>query len=192
MFLTEADGSPAPVMPVTEAVEHLRLGHGFADDGSEDALVERYLRSAMAAVERRIGQALIRRRFAVSVSRWDRTGRLAMPLGPVEAIVSAELDTGAGPSALSIEGWTVEPCAQRPRLSRNGGALAPIPRGGRVRIVFEAGLAADWPGVPADLREAVLLLAAEFYERRGTEHVAAAGFPGPVASLLAPHMALRV
>ncbi len=53
-------------MPVQALKNHLRLGTGFADDGMQDGLIEGYLRAAMAAIEGRIGKALIARQFHVA------------------------------------------------------------------------------------------------------------------------------
>ena len=44
--------------------------------------------------------------------------------------------------------------------------LPGIPTGGRAEVAFEAGFGPVWPDIPADLRQAVLLLAAQYYERR--------------------------
>ena len=57
-----------------------------------------------------------------------------------------------------------------------GSALAADPvRTGGWRCVFDAGFGADWADVPADLRQAVLLLAAEYYEQRQRDGAARAG-----------------
>ena len=61
MILTEVSAPPAAAVPVRAFAEHLRLGTGFADDGSEDAVLELYLRAAMAAIEARLGRALLAR-----------------------------------------------------------------------------------------------------------------------------------
>ena len=53
MILTELSAPPSTAVPVRALAEHLRLGSGFADDGSQDQLLELYLRSAMAAIEAR-------------------------------------------------------------------------------------------------------------------------------------------
>lgn len=192
MILSEAGPGPVPVPPVAEFAEHLRLGLGFPDDGSEDALLERYLRSAVGVVERRIAQALVARRFEVRVSEWTREGLFLIPIGPVRAIVEANIERGGSATPLSVLGWTVSAGPTRQVLSANGMALPAIPPGGTVRVLFDAGLADDWDGVPGDLKQAVLLLAAEYYERRGTETVAETGLPGPVTALLAQRRPVRL
>ena len=49
MILTEVSAPPAAALPVRAFAEHLKLGTGFADDGSQDAVLELYVRAAMAA-----------------------------------------------------------------------------------------------------------------------------------------------
>jgi hypothetical protein len=71
-------------------------------------------------------------------------------------------------------GWSAD--LHRPKLAGGGGAAAgcpPMAGGGRVRRRVRPA----WADVPADLRQAVLLLAAEFYEHRHDDG-AAAGLPG--------------
>ena len=45
MILTEVSAPPVAALPVRAFAEHLRLGRGFADDGSLDAALELYLRA---------------------------------------------------------------------------------------------------------------------------------------------------
>ena len=63
-------------------------------------------------------------------------------------------------------GWRLVPDMARPRIEALGAALPMIPSGGRVEIDFTAGFGTGWSDVPADLRQAVLLLAAQYYELR--------------------------
>ena len=64
----------------------------------------------------------------------------------------------------------------RPRLVV-AGLPADVPTDGRAVVEFDAGFGPAWGDVPADLQQAVLLLAAEFYEHRHDDGTAAAGLP---------------
>ncbi|MEO1467592.1 MAG: hypothetical protein AAFV86_00945 [Pseudomonadota bacterium] len=169
MLLSEADPGPVPTPPLGDFKEHLRLGHGFADDGSEDALLARILEAAVLAVERRVARALVTRRFTLAVSRLDRGGCVALPVGPVSVIEAAAIREGAAEAALDVSTWRVSAGSTGQRVSAAGGALPAPADGAQLVMTFPAGLAADWASVPADLEQAVLLLAAHFYARRGTE-----------------------
>ena len=70
MMLSEVTAVPQAVLPVAEFKDHLRLGTGFADDGSQNALVASYLRAALAAIEGRIGKVLVAREFLWIVNPW--------------------------------------------------------------------------------------------------------------------------
>lgn len=186
MILSETGPGPVPVPPLADFKLHLRLAHGFADDGAEDALLLGYLASAVAVVERRIARALVIRGFEVAVARWDAGDCLALPIGPVETVTSAVLEGPGDPVSLNVSAWTVAPGETRQRLSAAGAALPPIPAGRKVRIAFDAGFAVDWSGVPAALSQAVMMLAADFHARRGTERDGDTGLPLAVIELLAP------
>ncbi|MEM7499088.1 MAG: hypothetical protein AAF371_13985 [Pseudomonadota bacterium] len=183
MILSETGPGPVPVPPLSDFKEHLRLAHGFADDGAEDALLLGYLASAVAVVERRVSRALVRRGFSLAVARLERDGCLVLPVGPVVAITSAVVEGSGTSLTLDVTDWLVEPCGTRQRVTAGGGALPPVPSGHTFRVGFEAGLAADWAGVPAELSQAVMMLAADFHARRGTERDGDAGLPQAVIAL---------
>ncbi|KDB03409.1 gene transfer agent protein [Defluviimonas sp. 20V17] len=167
MTLIEQSPVPVAVLPVAEFKDHLRLGTGFADDAVQDGLAEGYLRSALAAIEGRIGKALISRDFSWGVSYWRDPEGQALPLAPVSAVAAlvlvdaAGIQTPADPAA-----YRLVKDSQRPRIAATGLALPTIPTGGEARITFTAGFGPAWTDVPADLRQAVLLLATGYYENR--------------------------
>jgi uncharacterized phiE125 gp8 family phage protein len=194
MMLTELTGVPEGALPLAEMREHLRLGTGFADDGVQDALVLAYLRSALAAIEGRIGKALIARRFRWTVGAWRDAGGQALPLAPVSAVVSVTLVRGDGaPVAVEPARWRLVADQHRPRLVPAGACLPAIPAGGVAEVVFDAGFGPAWGDVPDDLRQAVRLLAASYHE---TRHLggfgAAAAMPFAVAGLIERWRTVRV
>ncbi|MGF1550898.1 MAG: hypothetical protein ACFBWO_00155 [Paracoccaceae bacterium] len=188
MILSETGERPVATPSAGRFAAHLRLAEGFGDEAAEADAASAYLESAVAAIERCIGCPLVARRFSLSLSRLDRDGGLRLPLGPVAAIETAAVEGPSGTRALDPGIWAVEAETHRPRVSRAGGPLAALAPGERLRLVFEAGLAPDWDRVPADLAEAVLLLAAEFHERRDAEAV----WPAAVAALVAPWTPVRL
>lgn len=194
MILTEVSPPPAASVPVRAFAEHLRLGRGFADDGSLDAVLELYLRAAMAAVEARIGRALIARPFLWTVPRWRGETSQTLPVGPVRSVESVALvDAEGEASELDATVWSVVRDSQRPRLvGRFGRALPRIPRSGHAEVRFTAGFAEEWEGVPADLRQAVLLLAAHYFETRSESEATPGTMPFGVLALLESYRALRL
>ena len=193
MILTEVSAPPAAAVPVRAFAEHLRLGSGFADDGSEDAVLELYLRAAMAAIEARLGRALLARGFSWTVTRWREDASQGLPVGPVRSVESVTLiDADGVETAVSPDAWSVLRDSQRPRLvGRFGRNLPKIPRGGQAEIRFTAGYGEGWDAVPAELRQAVFLLAAHYYESR-REGTGGASLPFGVLVLIEAYRATRI
>lgn len=184
MMLTEETPVPQAALPVEEMKDHLRLGSGFADDGLQDGLIEAYLRAAMAAIEGRIGKMLYRRRFLWVLDCW-REDEQALPVSPVAGIVSVTLVDAEGAETLvPATAYRLIPDLHRPRLVGKGSALPTIPSQGLVKVVFDAGFGPAWTDVPVDLRQAVLLLAGEYYEHRHDDGAQAAGLPFGVVTLI--------
>lgn len=193
MMLIEQTTVAGAALPVQALKDHLRLGTGFADDGMQDGLVENYLRAAIAAIEARIGKALVRRRFAWTVGCWRDDAQQALPVAPVSTVVSVTMIDRASVETLVDAGrYRLVRDTHRPKLAAAGTVLPGIPTGGQAEIVFEAGFGVTWSDVPADLAQAVLLLAAEYYERRHEFDARDAAIPFGVTALIERWRTVRV
>ena len=193
MLLTEVSPSSLNPVPLSELAAHLRLGHGFSDDGSEDALLELYLRNATAVIERRTNGALISRGFSLRVPAWGRHGHLYLPIGPVSELTSFEIKAGGTTTTMDLTSLSLDPGSRRQRLTALGGGPLPrLPRGGVAEFGFTAGYGSSWNDVPDDLRQAVLILAAHYYEARDTEAEADYGLPFGLSAILERHTAIRL
>lgn len=186
MMLIEETAPAAEALPVAVLREHLRLGSGFeiVEDGAETAALTGYLRAAIATIEARTGKVLLTRRFRMQLDDWrDRLGQ-TLPLAPVVAVEAIAIDDGAGTVAvLPPESWRLLPDGQRPMILPAGVMLPHVPRRGFVSVTFTAGFGETWDAVPADLSQAVLLLAARYYEDRSFEGSAGA-MPFGVSALI--------
>jgi uncharacterized phiE125 gp8 family phage protein len=192
MMLTEETPVPQAALPVEEMKDHLRMGSGFADDGLQDGLIETHLRAAMAAIEGRIGKMLFRRQFLWVLECW-RDVEQALPVAPVSGIVNVTLVDAAGGEVMMPSGaYRLIPDLHRPRLAGRGGALPTIPSEGLVKVVFDAGFGPAWTDIPVDLRQAVLLLAGEYYEHRHDDGAQAAGLPFGVVTLIERWRTVRI
>lgn len=193
MMLTEETTVPGAALPVQELKDHLRLGSGFSDGNLQNALLESYLRAALAAIEARIGKMLYSRRFLWVLDCWRDGDDQALPVAPVSGVVSVTLVDMAGAEVVvPAAGYRLIPDLHRPRLAGRGTALPTIPSQGLVKVVFDAGFGAAWTDVPADLRQAVLLLAAEFYEHRHDDNSQTAGLPFGVVTLIERWRTVRI
>lgn len=192
-MLIEQTTVPASALPIVALKEHLRLGTGFADDGVQDGLLEAYLRAAIAAIEGRIGKALLARVFSWSVTGWREAREQALPIAPVTAIQAVTLvDRGGVETVVDAGRYRLVKDAHRPRLMAVGPALPGIPPDGTAEVVFEAGFGPGWADIPADLAQAVLLLAAQYHERRHEGGPAEGTMPFGVMALIERWRTVRV
>jgi uncharacterized phiE125 gp8 family phage protein len=190
MMMVELTSMPGAALPVTELAEHLRLSRGFSDDGSQDASLESCLRAALSAIEARIGKALFARRFVLTLMAWHDPDAHILPLAPVGSIESVKLITRAGAETLvEPEVYVLRADRHRPVLAAAGRSLPSPSQGGTIEVEFTAGFASDWAGLPADLKQAVLILAGEFW---GQDMEADTGIPFSVSVLLEPHRPVRL
>lgn len=185
-MLTELTGVPEGALPVADFRAHLRLGTGFGDDGVQDALVGSYLRAAMAAVEGRTGKALIARNFRLTLPDWRDAEGQEMPVAPVTVILAVVLtDLSGQPATVDPARYRLVADTHRPRLTGAGWLLPDVPAGGSVAVDFTAGFGAAWGEVPADLRQAVFLLAAHYHEQRHQLEQGESAMPFGVMALIA-------
>lgn len=193
MILSEVTPIAATALPLRAMKDHLRLGSGFADDGLQDGLVESYLRAAIAAIEGRVGKALMTRRFMLRLDDWRWPDMQTLPVAPVSLIASLTLVDGAGVSVVvDPSRYRLIADTHRPKLAGVGSTLPTVPTNGRVDVLFDAGFGATWAEVPADLQQAVLLLAAEYYENRNEMGTREAGLPYAILALIERWRTVRI
>lgn len=192
MMLVEETRAPDAALPLADFKEHLRLGSGFADGDIQDGLLAGYLRAAMAAIEARTGRILIERSFVWTLTEWRSGEAEALPVAPVSAL--AELALIARDGSETIIGaslYRLVPDRLRPVLIGAGLTLPAIPTAGSARVRFLAGFGPEWADIPADLAQAVLLLAAHYYEFRH-DVSGPLGLPRGVAALIEAYRPLRL
>lgn len=194
MMLVEETAPPQEALPVAGLRGQLRLGTGFdlAEDAAEEAALAGFLRAAIATVEARTGKVLLRRPFRMRIEGWRDASAQPLPLAPVQSVDAMQIEDGrGGVTEIEPARWRLVADPQRPLLVPVGGLLPYVPRNGFVTIRFTAGFAEDWAGVPADLAQAVLMLAARHYEDRGGDSARQA-LPFGVAALLERWRAVRL
>lgn len=193
MMLIEETTVPDVALPVAEFKAHLRLGTGFGEDSLQEDVLKGFLRAAIAAIEARTGKVLISRNFTWTLTGWrDRAGQV-LPVAPVTEITQVTMiDAIDIETQLTASDYRLEPDSQRPRLRPAGSLLPMIKTGSTVRIGFTAGFAETWGGLPADLGQAVLLLAAHYYEYRNETALSDGCMPFGVTSLIQRYRAMRI
>ena len=165
MMLIEETTVPDGALPVEQFKAHLRLGSGFDQDSVQDVVLTSFLRAAVAAIEARTGKALFERAFSLTVSDWATPDAQALPVAPVSALTGVTLmDRSGAATAASNDAFWLERDVHRPRVRAVGVCLPDVPTAGTVSVAFTAGFGAVWADVPADLAQAVMLLAAHYYD----------------------------
>ncbi len=188
------DVSPLTSSPVPRSAFARRLGlaEGFGAGAtpSEDSALESWLFSAAAHLERRLGLLLTPRACLWTLDSWplDSSGALRLPRGPLSGLPEIRLISPAGDESLWTD-WRLDSAASSPRLRPLPGASWPrILPGGAAQASFTAGL----DPLPPDLSEALLMLAAHWFENREASASGLSETPFGLASLLAPYAEIRL
>jgi uncharacterized phiE125 gp8 family phage protein len=184
--------SPAPDPAwVEDVVGQLRLPEGAAADPSTAALMSRLVDIARVRVERLTGHALGRRRVELRVASWREP--VKVPLGPMVSLDAvATVDAAGLRSPLNAGDWRFGP-VEAPSVVYVGPWPPPEPPpGGYGAATLTIGHGPDWRDAPAELREAVTLLAAQGFEDGAAGRDAAAALPRAVAALIEPYRRMRL
>lgn len=183
--------TPPAIEPVSldEAKDFLRL---LADE--EDALLATLITAARLMIEAASGRMLIEQGWRIVLDRWPEGGAVRVPLSPVRAISAARI-LGPDDAALPVaaEALALVEGSDPPNIEMAGPLPVPgRPRGG-IEIDVVAGFGATRDMVPAPLRQAVLRLAARWFEHRGdvVSHDADK-LPAEIAALVAPYRRARL
>lgn len=193
MMLTEETTVPNAALPVEDFKAHLRLGTGFGQDSIQDEVLAGFLRAAISAIEARTGKILMTRAFSWALNFWRDRDAQVLPVAPVTEIsrVAVVGRDGTETDVAAASYW-LESDSQRPRLRSTRAALPVIPHGGSAIIEFDAGFGATWQNVPDDLKQAVFLLAAHYYEYRQETGLVEGCMPFGVTSLIERYKAMRL
>lgn len=191
-MLIEETPIPDAALPLEAFKAHLHLGSGFGPGDVQDAVIASFLRAAIAAVEARTGKAVLTRRFCLSVTEWHLRDVHALPIAPVVSIERIELVAqGDVRSVIDPSFYWLQSDPQRPKI-RSWASLPTVPEGGTVEVAFDAGFAAAWEDVPSDLRQAVMMLAAHYYEYRNDTGLSEGCMPFGVSSLIERYKQMRL
>ncbi|GAA0286096.1 hypothetical protein GCM10008966_03580 [Rhodovulum strictum] len=192
-MLIEQTTLPAAALPLDRFKAHLRLGTGFSDGGAEDALLEAFLRAAIATIEERTSKVLSARSFTWGVHGWRDGERETLPVAPVSRITELRVHDRRGTVCVCDPGtYRLERDGTYPRIVAGRTHLPTIPQGGGAEVDFEAGFGEDWDSVPPDLGQAVFLLAAHYHENRHEAASGAGHMPFGVAALIGRWRRLRM
>lgn len=133
------------------------------------------------------------RTFIWQLDGWRQPEQQALPVAPVQTISWLKTVSRDGAETLIDGGcYVLVQSEQRPLLRAACRRLPLIPTHGYGEIGFVAGYAADWAGLPSDLAQAVMLLAAYFYEVRHELSARDGNVPLGVAQLIERYRTVRI
>jgi len=182
MTLTLMSGPAVEPVDLSDAKLHLRVDHS-----SEDSLIDGLIAAARLRVEAYAGVAMIDQTWKWSVPAPTVRGaqlRLSLPLGPVELLTDLTVDG----EALQQQVYVFEP-GLRPRLSFTASAVR---ENASIEMIFDAGFGVSGATVPRDLRHAVSMLVAHWFEDRDPAVSDEQGLPAAVTAMLASYRKVRL
>ncbi|HYG48103.1 MAG TPA: hypothetical protein VD846_09195 [Allosphingosinicella sp.] len=174
--MIEAEALVLPPEAAGAAKGYLRV-----ERADEDGLIATLVAAAAELCERFTGQALLARGFTETMPAspaWQRLGR-----APVRAILAVEALPAEGQAQMLASG------AYGVDIDSAGDGWVRLTAAGdlrRIRVGYQAGLAAGWTDLPAALRHGIVRLAAHFYTSRAAEGPRASEPPAAVTALWRP------
>jgi uncharacterized phiE125 gp8 family phage protein len=183
--------TPPATEPVTlaEAKLYLRV-----DTPDEDQLIQSFLAAARLMVEAQARRMLITQGWRLVLDRWPSDGVLRLPLSPLIALIAARVyDANGAAQAVGLAAFSADQASDPPCLR----VIAPVPQPGRItggiEIDISIGYGPSSATVPEALRQAVLRLAARWFENRGDLSFGQSPVPpADVLALVAPYRRARL
>jgi uncharacterized phiE125 gp8 family phage protein len=182
------------------AVEPVTLDDAKAflkvETADDDDVIAALIAGARVHAEAQTRRALITQSWRLTRDAWPGNGRIAVLPAPLQAVSAARVYRLDGTTqAIDPAAFVTDKAAAPALLWFTSGAL---PAPGRVvagiELDVEVGYGDTPADVPADLRQAIRILVAHWYENRGL--IAAGGpfavLPETASALLAPYRALSL
>jgi uncharacterized phiE125 gp8 family phage protein len=173
--------------PVTlaEAKAFLRV-----DDGAEDALVATLITAARLHVEATIGRALLSQGWRVVLDWWPAEHVVRLPVGPLLSITAVTAyDEAGGAHVIELAQFSTEAAPARLLLPPTVDGMPVLRRRQGLEIDYTAGYGNAANDVPADLRQALLVLVGSWFENRDS---ASEAVPAGFERLVAPYRRVRL
>jgi uncharacterized phiE125 gp8 family phage protein len=179
--------------PVTldEAKAYLRVEHDDDDD-----IIAALIAGARVHVQAQTRRALITQSWRLIRDAWPDSGRVAVVPVPLRELLAARIYRLDGSTqAIDPAAFVADTAAAPAVLSFASGAL-PVP--GRViagiELDVETGYGDAPADVPEDMRQAIRILVAHWYENRGLIAIGqtVAVLPQAAAALIAPYRVLSL
>ena len=188
MMTMDLAGIPSGSLPIDAFKAHLRLAEGFDVIPGQMERLRACLRAAIVTLEARVSKIFLRRDFIVRTCGWTSRDHFGFALAPIVKIDSVKIVYPGGEEVLLDSGdYGLAGDRHRPRLVARGGVLPALNGGAVAEVAVEAGFASAWPDVPADIGQAVFILAESYFETVGPMGKGGQAVPAAVSLLVAPY-----
>jgi len=174
--------TPPTVLPVTVDMAKAYLK---VDGNDEDVLIETLLAAATSRIEFECDLALITQWWNLYRDRWPGCGILEIPLHPVQAVEEIRVLTPQGLETVDPGLYETDFSGRPARVRALPGFPATADGLNVVEMRIRAGFGDAPEDVPSDLRQAILMLIAHWFENReGADERNGAGLPAGVRRLM--------
>jgi uncharacterized phiE125 gp8 family phage protein len=179
----------AEPLSLVEAKQFLRVAHA-----EDDAVITALIAAARHHVEALTRCALLTQTWRLVLDAWPGDGRLRPRIGPLQALAAVRVYDLTGPAqAVDLEGFVVDGAANA-IAARRWALPAPGRPAAGIELDVVCGFGADPGDVPPDLRQALRLLVAHWYDNRGIAAIGGtvAMLPAGAGALVAPYRRLSL
>lgn len=186
-----------PILIAGPALEPVSLAEAKAwlriDGSDEDALISTLVTSARLVLEAHTHQLFLEQSWKILYDAWPSRGALKIPLTPFMSLEALQVYDASGvASDVSASMFVLDASPQGARIA----FTEPPPEPGRkiagIEMRIRAGFGASAANVPAPLRQAILMLAARWFENRGDAATDATALPVEIAALVNPFRRMRL
>lgn len=176
---------------IAEAKAHLRI-----DGNDENDLIGAMLVAARVHIEQLARRVLVEQGWRVYLDQWPRKRIVTLSPAPLISVDQVTVYDGDGePVTVDPEDYEVDAVACPGRLILLSPAHSAVGRAANgIEIDVTAGYGPSGIDVPAPLRQAIMMLAANIYEHRGPAGHDLGGHVAPpgVHALIAPYRILKL
>lgn len=169
-----------PPAMIDDVKNFMRIEHD-----QDDLAISGFIRSATSLCENFIGQALIQRTITemLPVKReWQKLNHL--PVQSIDQVARISMEGSA--ENLSSDAYVLDIDS----MGQGWVRLQKDVETSRIHVIYVAGLAIDWDGLPQTLWQGIIRLSGYLYTNR--DGVDAGGPPSAVTALWRPHRKMRL
>lgn len=166
------------------------------DGTDDDILVSSLITAARIHIETTIGKILITENWSYFKDKWPSEGIIHLPLSPLQSVDEIRIHNNGSYEILSLEDYSTDIVSSQPRVKLSSPS-APTQTNdelNHIEVRFTAGFGNTQNDIPKDLRQALLMLTAHWYERR--EPVGFGGsfneIPTTISALLTNYKSYRM